>query len=146
MTVAYRVGRGVCFGSLRKESWWSADSTSQQHNSHNVRHYAGSVKRKGICFSLLSSQSQVMSLSRFVVIDDTNPSIQYSGPWFEVNNTQVDTGIMGPPFQNTLHGVNVTANFSFPFSGKSCLLYWYAFDPSHYLSFQDQQLLFTGQV
>ena len=57
-----------------------------------------------------------------VLIDDTSPSIQYSGPWFEVENTQISTGTFGPPFQNTLHGVNATANFSFPFSGMSRLL------------------------
>jgi hypothetical protein len=57
-------------------------------------------------------------IPRLIVIDDTDPSIQYSGPWFEVNNAQVDTGINGPPFQNTLHGVNVTASFSFNFSGS----------------------------
>ena len=62
-------------------------------------------------------------MPRYVVIDDTDPSIQYSGHWFEVNNTQIDTGVMGPPFQNTLHGVNVNANFSFNFSGMSRLLY-----------------------
>ena len=61
-------------------------------------------------------------LARLVMIDDTDPSIQYSGPWFEVNNTQIETGTNGPPFQNTLHGVNVTAKFSFQFSGMSRLL------------------------
>jgi hypothetical protein len=61
-------------------------------------------------------------MSRFVIIDDTDPSIQYSGPWFEIENTHIDTGDNGPPFNNTLHGVNVTANFSFPFNGTSHLL------------------------
>ena len=63
-----------------------------------------------------------MSLKSFVLIDDTSPDIQYFGPWFEVQNTQLNTGTFGPPFQNTLHGVNVSANFSFPFSGMSRLL------------------------
>ena len=92
-------------------------------------------------------------MSRFVVIDDTNPSIQYSGPWFKSevdSNTQSelvpDTSVMGPPFQNTLHGVNATANFSFPFSGMSPFLYWNAFDPSHTLRLQDRRLLFTGRA
>jgi hypothetical protein len=62
-------------------------------------------------------------MPRLVVIDDTDSSIQYSGPWFEVNNTQIDTGFNGLPFQNTLHGVNVTASFSFNFSGMSRLLF-----------------------
>jgi hypothetical protein len=67
-----------------------------------------------------SAESLVTTVT--VLIDDTNPSIQYSGPWFEVNNTQLNTGVFGPPFQNTLHGVNISANFSFPFSGMSHLL------------------------
>ena len=62
-------------------------------------------------------------MAHLVLIDDMNPSIQYSGPWFEVNNTQIDTGWNGLPFKNILHGVNVTANFSFSFSGMSQLLY-----------------------
>jgi hypothetical protein len=32
-------------------------------------------------------------------------------------------GPLGPPFQNTLHGVNVTASLFYPFSGMSHLLY-----------------------
>ncbi|KAF8811573.1 hypothetical protein BYT27DRAFT_7240265 [Phlegmacium glaucopus] len=54
-----------------------------------------------------------------VLVDDTNPNISYSGPWFTATNTQADTGNFGIPFQNTLHGVNVDANLSFPFSGTS---------------------------
>ncbi|KAF8801593.1 hypothetical protein BYT27DRAFT_7245174 [Phlegmacium glaucopus] len=54
-----------------------------------------------------------------VLVDDTNPNIQYSGPWFTAQNTQADTGNFGLPFQSTLHGVNVDASFSFSFSGTS---------------------------
>jgi len=64
-----------------------------------------------------------MSVTRYVLIDDTNPGIAYSGPWFEVTNTQIDTGVFGPPFQNTLHGVNVTANLTFPFNGSEVFVY-----------------------
>ena len=80
-----------------------------------------------------------------VLIDDTSPNIQYSGPWFEVENTQISTGDFGPPFQNTLHGVNVTANFSFPFSGLSRLLICFR-SLSLYRRFQERQSLFTGQA
>lgn len=59
---------------------------------------------------------------RLVLVDDTDPSIQYSGPWFKAQDT--DVGITGtnfeedgPPFENTLHGVNVNASFSYSFSG-----------------------------
>ena len=65
-------------------------------------------------------------MSRFVVIDDWNPSIQYdSGPWQPSINTQLGTGVYGPPFNNTLHGINVNAHFSFNFSGMSRLLQVY---------------------
>ncbi|KAF8808393.1 hypothetical protein BYT27DRAFT_7337775 [Phlegmacium glaucopus] len=56
---------------------------------------------------------------RLVLVDDTNPNIQYSGPWFSTQNTQLNTGDFGTPFQNTLHGVNVDANFSYSFNGSS---------------------------
>ena len=52
-----------------------------------------------------------------VLVDDTNPNIQYSGPWFTAQNSQLNIGNNGPPFQNTLHGVNVNASFSYSFSG-----------------------------
>ena len=54
-----------------------------------------------------------------VIVDDTSPDIQYHGPWFEVQNTQLNTGSLGPPFENTLHGVNVSATMSFSFNGMS---------------------------
>lgn len=54
---------------------------------------------------------------RMVLVDDTNPNVQYSGPWFSVQDTQTHLGNLGIPFQNTLHGVNVNATLSFPFSG-----------------------------
>ena len=52
-----------------------------------------------------------------VLIDDTNSNIQYSGPWITAQNTQLNIGNHGPPFQNTLHGVSVNASFSYSFSG-----------------------------
>ena len=66
-------------------------------------------------------------MARLVIIDDTNPSVQYSGgesgPWFGVNDTQLDLEYLGPPFQKTLHGVNVSASFNFSFMGMFRLLY-----------------------
>ena len=56
--------------------------------------------------------------NRVVIVDDTNPNIQYFGPWFAAQNTQLNTySTRGPPFQNTLHGVKVNASFSYSFSG-----------------------------
>ncbi|KAF8811571.1 hypothetical protein BYT27DRAFT_6442198 [Phlegmacium glaucopus] len=57
-----------------------------------------------------------------VLVDDTDPNISYSGPWFAVQNTQTNIGNLGIPFLNNLHGVNVDANLSFPFSGSSVVV------------------------
>ena len=93
-----------------------------------IRMFALAVKELVFLSRRLSSQPQFMS-SPFVLIDDTNSNIQYSAsdPWFEVGKTQNDTGSYGRPFQSTLHGVNFTANFSYPFGGmlESRLLYWF---------------------
>ena len=67
-------------------------------------------------------------MSRFVIIDDTDPSIRYSGPWFEATNNTLPQTVSvggsynGPPFQNTLHGVNVAASLSFNFNGMLVLI------------------------
>ena len=65
-------------------------------------------------------------VQRLVLVDDTNPNIQYSGPWFTAQNTQLNTGNFGPPFQNTLHGVGADASFSYSFSGmpRWLLCFW----------------------
>ena len=100
------------------------------------------------CVSLLSSQSQVMA--RLVMVDDMDPSIQYSGgesgPWtgYEVNNTLNDLGFRGTPFQKTLHGVNVSASFTFPFNGMSHLLYWFNFEPLTLSSFSGSGVTVYG--
>ena len=54
-----------------------------------------------------------------IIVDDTNTNIQYAGPWFTAQNSQLNIGSNGPPFQNTLHGVNANASFSYSFSGMS---------------------------
>ena len=63
--------------------------------------------------------------NRLVLVDDTNPNIQYTGPWFIAQNTQLDIGNEGPPFQNTLHGVNINASFSYSFSGMTKWLVYF---------------------
>jgi hypothetical protein len=60
-------------------------------------------------------------MSEIIIIDDMDPNIQYSGPWFTGQNSQLTIGNHGPPFQNTLHGVNANASFSYSFSGMSKL-------------------------
>ena len=61
---------------------------------------------------------------------NANNSITYSGPWFSANGTQNNTGDFGPPYQNSLKGVNVNADIFFAFNGMSRLLYWLDFRPS----------------
>ena len=78
-------------------------------------------------------KSQVMTTSpRYVSVDDTDKSIQYDGPWRQVNDAQNSLDV-GPPFyrpayyKNTLHSINDTvgnfASFSFNFSGMSHILF-----------------------
>ena len=57
--------------------------------------------------------------NRLVLVDDTNPNILYSGPWVPTENTQLNTGTNGPPFQNTLHTVQANASLTYSFSGMS---------------------------
>ena len=49
-------------------------------------------------------------MSPLVLIDDTNPSIQYSGPWFEVENTQINTHLEKPICTNMHHGSKIHLN------------------------------------
>lgn len=90
-----------------------------------------------------------MSTPRFVLVENTDNDIRYIGPWF--NNTLNYPGVFGPPFQDTIPGVNVNGtilgtnvnntlkgarspvSFSYSFSGMSHLLYWFYFDPSHFI-------------
>ena len=57
-----------------------------------------------------------------ILVDDTNPNIKYSGPWFTAQSSQLTIGNSGVPFQNSLHGVNANASFSYSFSGMSRFL------------------------
>ena len=74
-----------------------------------------------ISFALFRTLPLIGNMSEIILVDDTNPNIQYSGPWFTTaQNSQLDDiGTNGPPFQNTLHGVNVSASLSYSFSGMS---------------------------
>ena len=55
--------------------------------------------------------------SRLVLVDDTDPNLRYYGSWFVAQDTQPNTGSNGPPFENTLHGVNANASVCYSFSG-----------------------------
>ena len=59
-------------------------------------------------------------MSKIIIVDDTNTNIKYSGPWFiTAQNSQLNVGNNGPPFQNTLHGTNENASLSYSFNGVS---------------------------
>ena len=85
------------------------------------------------------------------MIDDTNPSIQYSGPstssWFEAtsNNAQFKIGTnFGAPFQDTLHGVNVNASLSFNFSGMTVYFVDFLLSPLTVSSFSGSAVIVYG--
>ena len=70
--------------------------------------------------------------------------IQYSGPWFAAQNTQLNTGTNGPPFENTLHGVNLNASFSYSFSGMSRCFVCFIALPLVYGGFAGSQIIVLG--
>ena len=84
--------------------------------------------------------------NRVVLVDDTDPNIQYSGPWFTAQNSELDIGTNGPPFQNTLHGVDVSASFSYSFSGMFRLLVCFIALSLVYGHLQDRMSSFAGRA
>lgn len=66
-----------------------------------------------------------MSVPRWIIVDDADSSIQYSGPWFfDSKGTQDAVGNFGPAYQDTLHGTTLNASLSFSFSGQSFFVSW----------------------
>ncbi|KDR81160.1 hypothetical protein GALMADRAFT_116184 [Galerina marginata CBS 339.88] len=62
--------------------------------------------------------------TRWVMVDDTDPGIKYTGPWNLTLDTQNDMGDDGPLFNGTSHGVNVNGNRAdFSFSGSRLIIY-----------------------
>ncbi len=58
--------------------------------------------------------------SRSLLVDDVDPSIQYTGgPWFQDTNATDSPGNNGYPLFNTLHGSNSSAVITFKFNGIS---------------------------
>lgn len=56
--------------------------------------------------------------TRHVVVDDTDPRVQYSGSWFLDQGSQDGFGIYGPEYNHTLHGTNANnAGIAFSFNG-----------------------------
>lgn len=73
-------------------------------------------------FSWCGNYCKIMAVRR-VRVDDTNPLIQYAGPWFlDGTGSQDKNGNFGPTYNKTLHGTIQDASLSFTFSGESL---WY---------------------
>ncbi|KIJ53464.1 hypothetical protein M422DRAFT_25340 [Sphaerobolus stellatus SS14] len=56
-----------------------------------------------------------------IIVDDTDSSIQYSGPWQLIGGS--DDGNYGPSFNNTLHSAGSDAGFTFSFTGIGLTVY-----------------------
>lgn len=98
-----------------------AAPVSYLHRTRRFRtSYLSSLRfRQGsVCLALRSTLSIMANSSvRWILVDDSYPSIQYRGPWFESSDSLADAGVSGPIFQGSQHGVNDTASFTFSFSG-----------------------------
>ena len=55
---------------------------------------------------------------RQIIVDDVNPSIQYTGPWYLDHGSRDSVGTFGSSYQSTLHGVNSNASLSYAFNGE----------------------------
>ncbi|KDR71379.1 hypothetical protein GALMADRAFT_144059 [Galerina marginata CBS 339.88] len=85
--------------------------------------------------------------TRQIVVDDTDPTIHYNGPWFLATGA-TNNSVYGKPFGNTLHGVNVNASFSYTFRGSQLTVFGTVdaggdIDPS-WACFIDGQRIVTG--
>jgi len=58
---------------------------------------------------------------RRVVVDNTDPDITYTGPWFLDQGSRDAAGNFGPTYKSTLHGANDNASLSFAFNGEHSL-------------------------
>ena len=65
---------------------------------------------------------------RYIIVDDVDPSIQYTGPWYPDQGSRDSVGNFGPPYQNTLHGVNSNASLSYAFNGERPLFFLVIFN------------------
>ena len=61
-----------------------------------------------------------LSSTRSLLVDDMDPSIQYTGgPWFQDTNATDTPGNYGGSLFSTLHGTNSSAVITFIFNGNS---------------------------
>jgi hypothetical protein len=54
---------------------------------------------------------------RLIVIDDTDPTIHYSGQWFQDHGSTDGISFFGPTYNHTLHGTISNASLSLSFQG-----------------------------
>lgn len=58
--------------------------------------------------------------SREIVVDDTDPSIEYSdGGWFFDQGTQDVVGTWGPTFNKSSHGIRTNGSLRMGFRGEN---------------------------
>ncbi|KAF5344753.1 hypothetical protein D9756_011073 [Leucocoprinus leucothites] len=61
-----------------------------------------------------------MAPDRWVVIDDADPGLDYSGTWFsDTTGSQDNVGNFGPPYLDTLHGIRADGSVSLQFNGTA---------------------------
>ena len=61
------------------------------------------------------------SAPRLIIVDDVDPNIQYTGPWYPDQGSRDSVGNFGPSYQSTLHGINSNASLSYAFNGEHTL-------------------------
>ncbi|KAF9557142.1 hypothetical protein CPC08DRAFT_752117 [Agrocybe pediades] len=61
-------------------------------------------------------------MSRWVLVDDTDSSIIYTGPWSPDMGNLDPFGNNGPTCLHTLHGINAPGSFSYTFRGSQVLI------------------------
>ncbi|KAF8163683.1 hypothetical protein B0H34DRAFT_781303 [Crassisporium funariophilum] len=60
---------------------------------------------------------------RPIIVDDIDPDIVYTGPWFQDQGSQNSAGNFGPVFQDTLHGTKSDASLSYAFNGSRVVVF-----------------------
>ncbi len=61
--------------------------------------------------------------SRWVVVDDTDSAITYTGSWFADQGSLDNVGNLGAPYLSTSHGIKSTGSFSYIFTGMKLSLF-----------------------
>ena len=62
-----------------------------------------------------------MSVLRRIAVDDADPQISWTGPWFSSKDHTEDLLNSGPPFLKTMHGIRGPGGFSLTYIGMLAL-------------------------